>query len=94
MGGRAERLLVAGFPTGRWGVQRTRGQSPGTCSQKAARGGGRKCPPRELTIQGRGSYMMTLECVLSDQEVRRPKREPQTGGAAGGGKGGEVGWRS
>ena len=36
--------------------------------------------------------MMTQECVLSDQEVRRPKREPQTGGAAGGGKGGEVGW--
>lgn len=29
------------------------------------------------------------ERVLSDQEVSRPKREPQTGGAAGGGKGGE-----
>ena len=30
--------VVAGVHTGRWGVQRASGQSPGTCSQKAARG--------------------------------------------------------
>ena len=90
--GCAECLLVAGFHTGHWRVPRTRGHSPGTCSQQAVRCGRNAQRGSWPFKAGGAKWRPGVRPVWPGSE--QAKRELQTGGAAGGGKGGEEGWGS
>ena len=53
VGGHAERLWLPGSTLGAGGYREPAGSHLAPALRKQP--GGRKCPPRELTIQGRGS---------------------------------------